>query len=324
MARSVIWRPFTVAVVLTGTTLLPQEVARAAAPANVGNCATSSLGGVLDRLDTPIDLCDTGVGRQRGFENAGSPAIPGPDNPGPHRRPCASSEPPPSVPGAGSAPCAGATPLPGRLLDLKNWKLTLPTGRKGKPEEIEGPDLSSFTNDFFRLNEAEDGVVFRANAGGVTTSGSSYPRSELREMNGTEKAAWDSTAGRHSLEVCEAITKTPSTKPEVVSAQIHDTEDDVLQIRLEGTTLSVQYDDGQGEAVLDPDYRLGTPFRVRVDVTAEGIAVAYNGEHKTDIKKSGTGWYWKVGAYVQSNPSKGVAPDAVGEVVVYSLDMTAE
>jgi hypothetical protein len=323
MAFSGIWRPFTVAAVLTGTTLLPQGVAQAAAPANVGTCTASAPGGVLDHVGMTIGSCDDGQGRRRGFENAGSPAIPGPDHPGPRREPCADSE-PPSVPGIGSATSTSASPLPGRLLDLKNWKLTLPTGQKGKPEEIEGPDLTSFTNDFFRLNDAEDGVVFTANAGGVTTSGSSYPRSELREMNGTEKAAWDSTAGTHSLEVCQAITKTPSTKPEVVSAQIHDTEDDVLQIRLEGTTLSVQYDDGRGEAVLDPDYRLGTPFRVKVDVTAEGIAVAYNGEHKTDIKKSGTGWYWKVGAYVQSNPSKGEAPDAVGEVVVYSLDMTAE
>ena len=58
----------------------------------------------------------------------------------------------------------GPSLLPGRLLDLKNWKLTLPTGHKGKPEEIEGPDLSSFTNEFFRLNEAENGVAFTANA----------------------------------------------------------------------------------------------------------------------------------------------------------------
>jgi poly(beta-D-mannuronate) lyase len=274
LALSVIWRPLTIAMVLTGTTLLPQGVAEAAVPTKPEGCVRSSLSGILDRL---------------GLHGSSDPSL-----------------------------------LPGRLLDLKNWKLTLPIGQKGKPEEIHGPDLSSFTNEFFRLNEAENGVVFTANAGGVTTSGSSYPRSELREMNGTEKAAWDSTAGTHTLDVCEAITKTPTAKPEVVSAQIHDTEDDVLQIRLEGTTLSAQYDDGKGEAVLDPAYRLGTPFRVTIVVTADGIAVSYNGEHKTDIKKSGSGWYWKVGAYVQSNPGMGEAPDAVGEVVVYSLDMSAK
>ena len=299
-----IWRPLTIAVVLTGTTLLPQGVAEAAVPTEPESCVGSSLGGILDRLGVHVGSCDDRRGQS--LRSAGHP--------------CATDS-APTVPDTGSS---DPSLLPGRLLDLKNWKLTLPIGQEGKPEEIHGPDLSSFTNEFFRLNEAENGVAFTANAGGVTTSGSSYPRSELREMNGTEKAAWDSTAGTHTLDVCEAITKTPTAKPEVVSAQIHDTEDDVLQIRLEGTTLSVQYDDGKGEAVLDPAYQLGTPFRVTIVVTADGIAVSYNGEHKTDIKTSGSGWYWKVGAYVQSNPSKGEAPDAVGEVVVYSLDMSAK
>ena len=305
--------------VLTGTTLLPQGVAAAAVPTEPDSCVGSSLGGILDRLGVHIGSCDDRRGQSlRSADPSGrhGRGVPGSDG----AAPCATDS-PPTVRDSGSS---DPSLLPGRLLDLKNWKLTLPSGRRGKPEEIHGPDLSSFTNQFFRLNEAENGVVFTANAGGVTTSGSSYPRSELREMNGTEKAAWESTAGTHTLDVCEAITKTPTAKPEVVSAQIHDTEDDVLQIRLEGTTLSVQYDDGKGEAVLDPAYRLGTPFRVTIVVTADGIAVSYNGEHKTDIEKSGSGWYWKVGAYVQSNPSKGEAPDAVGEVVVYSLDMSAK
>jgi poly(beta-D-mannuronate) lyase len=320
LALSVTWRPLTIAMVLTGTTLLPQGVAEAAEPTTPGSCVGSSLGGVLDRLGVHLGSCDDQ--RSQHLRPLDDPS--GAEHPGiltsDGATPCAADG-TPAVPGTGSA-VAGL--LPGRLLDLKNWKLTLPTGQEGKPEEIQGPDLSSFTNKFFRLNDAENGVVFTANAGGVTTSGSSYPRSELREMNGTEKAAWDSTAGTHTLDVCEAITKTPTAKPEVVSAQIHDTEDDVLQIRLEGSTLSAQYDDGKGKAVLDPAYRLGTPFRATVVVTAEDIAVSYNGEHKTDIKKSGSGWYWKVGAYVQSNPSKGEDPDAVGEVVVYSLDMSAK
>ena len=314
-----IWRPLTIALVLTGTTLLPQGVAEAAVPTEPESCIGSSLGGILDRLGLHVGSCDDRRGQSlRSADPSGGQGrgVPGSDG----AAPCATDG-PPTVPDSESS---DPSLLPGRLLDLKNWKLTLPIGQKGKPEEIHGPDLSSFTNEFFRLNEADNGVVFTANAGGVTTSGSSYPRSELREMNGTEKAAWDSTAGTHTLDVCEAITKTPTAKPEVVSAQIHDTEDDVLQIRLEGTTLSVQYDDGKGEAVLDPAYRLGTPFRVTIVVTADGIAVSYNGEHKTDIKTSGSGWYWKVGAYVQSNPSKGEAPDAVGEVVVYSLDMSAK
>ncbi len=45
-----------------------------------------------------------------------------------------------------------------------------------------------------------DGVQFRAPVDGVTTSGSSYPRSELREMtdSGSSEASWSSTSGTHS------------------------------------------------------------------------------------------------------------------------------
>jgi hypothetical protein len=150
----------------------------------------------------------------------------------------------------------GPARLPGDLIDLADWYLTLPTGTPGDPDTVENPDLATFGNAFFTLNDARDGVVFSAHGDGVTTKNSHYPRSELREMNGREKAAWSNTRGRHTLNVCEAITQVPSAKPEVVAAQIHDDKDDVLQIRLEGQKLSVQYDDGTSEQVLDPAYQL--------------------------------------------------------------------
>ena len=209
--------------------------------------------------------------------------------------------------------------MPGQLLDLTNWKLTLPTGQEGKPEEIVEPELSSFTNDFFRLNGGRDGVVFTANAGGVTTSGSSYPRSELREMNGQEKASWSNTAGTHILRVREAVTRLPAVKPHVVAAQIHDAEDDVIEVRLEGEHLVVEYDDGDDGATLDPAYALGTPYDLEIAAADGHIRVSYNGTQKADIVKSGAGWYFKAGSYVQSNLSRGDAPDAQGQVVIYTL-----
>jgi hypothetical protein len=227
------------------------------------------------------------------------------------------------VPVAGTAvnaeaSAAGSANLPGDVIDLAPWYLTLPTGKQGSPDTVENPALAKFTNDFFKLNTTRDGVVFSARGDGVTTKNSKYPRSELREMNGSEKAAWSNTTGSHTLDVCEAITKVPSAKPEVVGAQIHDAEDDVLQIRLEGQTLMAQYDDGKSETVIDPAYELGTPYNVRI-VAADGkVDVLYNGQKKAELPLKGSGWYWKVGAYVQSNTSKGDA-DSVGEVTVYSL-----
>ena len=225
---------------------------------------------------------------------------------------------PPSTPAPTPAP-AGTPEVPGQLLDLSNWKLTLPTGQEGRPEEIVQPALSSFTDDFFRLNDARDGVVFTANAGGVTTSGSSYPRSELREMNGQEQASWSNTAGTHVLRVREAVTQLPAVKPHVVAAQIHDADDDVIEVRVEGRRLLVQYNDGDDDATLDPAYALGTPYDLEI-VAADGhIRVSYNGTQKADIVTTGSGWYFKAGSYVQSNLSRGDAPDAQGQVVLYAL-----
>ena len=178
---------------------------------------------------------------------------------------------------------AAAAParVPGDLIDLADWYLTLPTGKAGDPDTVENPDLEKFTNAFFTLNDARDGVVFSAHGDGVTTKNSHYPRSELREMNGSAKAAWSNTRGRHTLDVCEAITQVPSAKPEVVAAQIHDDKDDVLQIRLEGHKLIVQYDDGKSEQVLDPAYQLGTPYHVRI------IAADSNGRRPLQRREEG-------------------------------------
>ena len=142
-------------------------------------------------------------------------------------------------------------------------------------------------------------------------------------MNGTEKAAWSNTSGRHTLELCEAITKVPNGgKPEVVAAQIHDGNDDVLQIRLEDKTLIAQYADGEQTVVLDDAYQLGTPYSLTIDASDSTVVVFYNDQQKADLPLAGDGWYWKVGAYVQSNVEHGADPGAIGEVVVHSVRVT--
>jgi Alginate lyase len=225
------------------------------------------------------------------------------------------------APAVSAAPAPGpAAAYPGALLDLTNWYLTLPTGSPGDPDTVEQPQLATYTSEWFRV--VGDGVAFTANAGGVTTENSNYPRSELREMDGTEKASWSNTRGTHTLELREAFMALPQAKPDVVGAQIHDSESDVIEIRLEGARLLVQYADGDKDIVLDPNYKLGTPYDLRI-VAADGrVAVSYNGVQKADLAESGSGWYFKAGSYVQSNTIRGDQPDAVGAVVISALKVT--
>ena len=48
----------------------------------------------------------------------------------------------------------------------------------------------------------------------------------------------------------------------------------------------------------------------------------YNGQLKATIKKSGSGWYFKSGDYLQTNTSRGDKSTAAGVVVTYALDVT--
>ena len=204
------------------------------------------------------------------------------------------------------------------VVDPAQWYLTLPTGKAGDPETVDGAELTTLSNPAFRFDRRRGGVQFRATAGGVTTKNSDYPRSELREEVGGEHAAWSNTSGTHTLDVCQAVTELPEAKPHVVTAQIHDSESDVMQVRLEGAKLMVRYADGKKDFVLDPAYELGTPYAVRIQAAEGRIAVSYNGKEMGTIDQSGSGWYFKTGAYLQSNTDKGDAADAAGTVELYS------
>lgn len=227
--------------------------------------------------------------------------------------------------GTGDTAAAPAE-LPADLLDLTNWKLTLPTGEAESPTEVAQPDLDSFTIDpWFHLNQERDGVAFRANAGGVTTSGSGYPRSELREMtaDGTARADWSTTEGVHSMTITQAITALTEVKPHAVAGQIHDAEDDVVMIRLESNRLYVE-GGGVDLGVLDEDYQLGTEFTVNFTAHDGQIDVYYEDMSTpvVTVPRAAAGCYFKAGVYTQSNPERGEAPDAFAEVEIYDLVVT--
>lgn len=230
------------------------------------------------------------------------------------------------LPDAG-APSRDAAPLDAAVpatIDLSIWKLTLPIGEPETPLEITQPELDAFEIDPWFVRRA-DGLRFRANAGGVTTSGSSYPRSELREMErgGLVRASWSTTSGRHELRLDQTITRLPEAKPHVVAGQIHDASDDVVMIRLEGRHLFVE-GGGTELGTLDADYALGERFVVRIVAEGGHIRVDHgdDGSVEVDVARDATGCYFKAGVYTQSNPSRGDLPEAYGEVIVHGIEVT--
>lgn len=216
--------------------------------------------------------------------------------------------------------------LPSQILNLSNWKLTLPvdTAHSGSPDEILQTELAGYQNaEYFHTNYTGKGVVFKAHCGGYTTSGSGYPRSELREMtdNGQNPASWTTTSGTHTMVITQAITHLPDVKQHVVAGQIHDAGDDVIVFRLEGTKLFID-ENGVNGPVLTTNYQLGDVFTVKFVARNRGVECYYNGNYVYTYAVSASGCYFKAGCYTQSNTSKGDAPTAYGEVVIYGLSVT--
>ena len=148
---------------------------------------------------------------------------------------------------------------------------------RGDPDTIENPKLAKFTNEFFKLDDTRDGVVFTAR--GRRRHHEEQPLPALRAA-GDERQR-EGLVEQHQRHAhprrVRGDHQGARAKPEVVGAQIHDGSDDVMQIRLEGQKLMVQYDDGKSETVIDPNYVLGTPYNVRI-VAADGkVDVLYNG-----------------------------------------------
>ena len=114
--------------------------------------------------------------------------------------------------GGGGDP-GGDCSKPSDILNLDNWYLGLPIGSDEDPTNIEQPELDSYSIDpWFEVTSDCTGVQFRAAVNGVTTSGSSYPRSELREIDGGDNASWSSTSGTHTMVIKEKITHLPNTR----------------------------------------------------------------------------------------------------------------
>jgi hypothetical protein len=248
--------------------------------------------------------------------------------------------PPVARPAAGSVPAQPASlappvpppaPAPGcrpaQVFDLTNWKVTLPLPKPDNaagPLEILQPQLATFTQPvFFRANSTCDAILFQAPVNGVTTSGSKYPRSELREMTdgGAGLASWSSGAGEHRMTVSEAFTHLPLGKPELVGAQIHDNNDDITVIRLEGSNLWITEGDNPHHKLITDQYKLGTRFEVTYDVSGGKIRVFYNGALQTTISDRFRNAYFKTGAYTQANctNSPRCAADNYGETAVYNV-----
>jgi PKD repeat protein len=117
---------------------------------------------------------------------------------------------------------------PGSNFDLSHWKLQLPTAggvptcTAGSVDEIIPSQLTAgFTNQYFYTG-SDGAMVFWAPDNGATTSGSSNPRSELREyINPTTSTANWIPYGTHILDATCKVLQVSAPNKQVIIGQIH-------------------------------------------------------------------------------------------------------
>ena len=191
--------------------------------------------------------------------------------------------------------------------------------------------------DFFRPNAHGDAVAFSVRADGKPTSGNTgHPRSELREMkaDGTTRAAWDSTSGRHVMSGTSRITHLPPddqasggpARPWICFAQIHDTENkalglkggDIVRLQVEGNfekgfkilarTHSPNGEDGVPEVKKEiaGSYTVGDDIHWKIECVEGTVKISIDGVVKATVPGvDSASCYFKAGNYQQFSTESG-------------------
>jgi Ni/Co efflux regulator RcnB len=209
----------------------------------------------------------------------------------------------------------------------KKWTVMAPFSKKGSttsPENL--PILQAEKDPRYKdvLRLVGGAVSFRATADGTHSANSKYPRCELREMKDEawSNAAWSNKTGTHTIEGTYAVTHTFKARPQLAFVQIHDGGDDVLQVSVDRDTVALFYNDKKTRVELGT-FKPGEKMKVKLVAKESKVEVYYNDEKRADVPKTGTSWYFKTGAYLQTNVTDwGEEAGAYGEVTIHALKVT--
>lgn len=228
---------------------------------------------------------------------------------------------------------------PSGNFDLSNWKITLPVDSSGgiTGTAVEVQNLTDYTRANMFWTGSDGAMVFRAAVDGATTSGSNYARSELREMNGTARAAWSLTTGgimTATLEVDAAPTYFNGTLGRVVVGQIHGANDELVRLYWENNKLYFVNDQSGANNTenkfyfvnasgLQPNVSLDERFSYVIDAKGNSLEVTIyaDGEVYKSVTTINSVWqtdtfYFKAGVYLGVNETQGTG---FGQASFYDL-----
>jgi hypothetical protein len=221
-----------------------------------------------------------------------------------------------TLPTGGTPPQLNPNLPPGGNFDLSVWELQLPTGSPGSPTTISPAQLkgpNGYTNPAYFFTDKTDGsMTFWDPESGVTTPNSSYPRSELREMNPDGSAADWPLAGNHTLSATLRITQVTKN---VCVGQVHlgtggSSTKPLLELyyKPDGTISAGLENSPDGGQTLHTvgTVALGVPWSYVINVSGNTLRLTVNGSTTSyAIPSSFNAYheYFKAGDYNQSASS---------------------
>ena len=192
---------------------------------------------------------------------------------------------------------------PGQNFDLSQYKWQSPVASGSDVLEISQPQLATYTSAYFYTTN-DGAMVFWCPVNGATTSGTSYPRSELRDLR-----EWPLSSTQIMNATCKVL-QSPSTGKTIIG-QIHG--------NISGTeAMKLRYSGGDVTAGCKPDLggtefqipiltgvALGTTINYTIKMVNHVVTITVNGVTVTNVLNSTwdaeTAYYFKAGTYPQDN-----------------------
>ena len=235
--------------------------------------------------------------------------------------------------------CPSSFGPPASIFNLSTWIIKLPDddGTILSPEE-----LATLDDEFFCLSDDGAMAMYAPVTGG--TAGSTYPRTELREMFDLNDSdvGWP-VSGTHTMSATTAITLAPSNG-KIVIAQVDSLSDEILakiqwdndriraqlrQINEDGTPGDYEnfWFDGQRTS-----FPIGTQFSWDMTIENGTLSVTVNGETEildfamlstTPSDYADDQFYFLAGSQPQDNTEEDLGGEIeASEVLFYAFDVT--
>jgi len=224
---------------------------------------------------------------------------------------------------------------PGGNFDLSIWSLQLPTGEGTSPTTIHPAQLVGaygYTDsNYFYSDKADGAMTLMDPQQGITTSGSSHCRTELREMTPDGAAAAWEGSGTNTMIITGAIAQVGGgSGGHVALGQVFNSTDGIPLCELEYYTavngFKVLYEEAKGAGIyfdLNTPCAVNTKYTFSLSISNNALVIFLNGKQVFSKTPgfSSKQFYFKCGCYDQTAIAGAPLITPYTTVKIYSISV---